>query len=399
MRPGARLGVVLDAERRAGRSARSRNCCRRTATRGSRGRCWACPSRSTAKPWFMLVISTAPSASRLTGWLAPRWPWNIFDVFPPTASASSWWPRQMPNSGFFGLQHLADHRNRIFAGRGGVARAVGQEEAVGLVRHDLLEARARGHHRHPRPGLDQVAEDVALGAIIDRDDVGALARSFSARSHTPAPSAHLPPLHASTCRRLTSLARSMPSSPGQSAAMRLQRLEVELAVGAMRDGDGRRPFAAHQPGQRARVHPGDPDPAPFAPSTRRSCALGAVIARPGHHLAHDRAQRMGLARFDVLVIGADIADVREGEGDDLLGVGGVGHHLLVSGHRGVEAQFADRFAFARRSPGPRPRARRRTPRTAVAPFGLGRGQMGVESAMAGGAFRVAVSTMSLRDCR
>src|SRR3569623_2345250 len=56
-------------------------------------------SRSTAKPWFMLVISTAPSLRRLTGWLAPRWPWNIFVVRPPTAMPSSWWPRQMPNSG------------------------------------------------------------------------------------------------------------------------------------------------------------------------------------------------------------------------------------------------------------------------------------------------------------
>ena len=29
---------------------------------------------STAKPWFMLVISTTPSSARCTGWFAPRWP-------------------------------------------------------------------------------------------------------------------------------------------------------------------------------------------------------------------------------------------------------------------------------------------------------------------------------------
>ena len=47
-----------------------------------------------------------------------------------------------------------------------------QEEAVRLVRHDLVEARLRRNHRHPSPGLNQQAEDVALVAIIDRDDVG-----------------------------------------------------------------------------------------------------------------------------------------------------------------------------------------------------------------------------------
>ena len=49
--------------------------------------------------------------------------------------------------------------------------------------------------------------------------------------------------------------------------------------------------------------------------------------------------------FDVLVVGADIADVRESEGDDLPGVRGVGHHLLVTGHRGVEAELADRLGL------------------------------------------------------
>ena len=54
---------------------------------------------------------------------------------------------------------------------------------------------------------------------------------------------------------------------------------------------------------------------------------------------------MRLARLDVLVVGADIADVRESEGDDLLGVARVGHHFLIARHGGVEAQFPDRLAF------------------------------------------------------
>src|SRR5262249_17438278 len=45
--------------------------------------------------------------------------------------------------------------------------------------------------------------------------------------------------------------------------------------------------------------------------------------------------------LSVLPIGADIADVREGEGDDLSGVGGVGQDLLVAGHGSVEAHLTD----------------------------------------------------------
>ena len=112
----------------------------------------------------------------------------------------------------------------------------------------------------------------------------------------------------------------------------------------MRDRDRRRPFLAHQLGQRARIDAGDPDPAPFAHPVGKAL-VRAIIARLGHHLAHQAAERMRLARLDVLVVGADIADVREGEGDDLLRVGWVGHHLLVAGHGGVEAQLADRLAL------------------------------------------------------
>ena len=64
------------------------------------------------------------------------------------------------------------------------------------------------------------------------------------------------------------------------------------------------------------------------------------------------AQRPGIVGFDILVIGADIADMGEGEGDDLARIGGIGHDLLVAGHRGVEADLADRLAFGPESPAP-----------------------------------------------
>ena len=48
--------------------------------------------------------------------------------------------------------------------------------------------------------------------------------------------------------------------------------------------------------------------------------------------------------FDVLVIGADIADMGEGEGDDLAGIGGIGEDFLIAGDGGVEADFSDGIA-------------------------------------------------------
>ena len=46
----------------------------RTATHASPGCRRQRRRRSTAKPWFWLVISTLPVARSFTGWLAPRWP-------------------------------------------------------------------------------------------------------------------------------------------------------------------------------------------------------------------------------------------------------------------------------------------------------------------------------------
>jgi hypothetical protein len=44
--------------------------------------------------------------------------------------------------------------------------------------------------------------------------------------------------------------------------------------------------------------------------------------------------------------------MREGEGDDLRRVAGIGHDLLIAGHRGVEADLADRLAFRAEAPAP-----------------------------------------------
>ncbi|MGY4482600.1 hypothetical protein ACVWWR_001791 [Bradyrhizobium sp. LM3.2] len=76
---------------------------------------------------------------------------------------------------------------------------------------------------------------------------------------------------------------------------------------------------------------------------------GAVVRGIGDRGAQDHAARAGrrghVHRLDVVVVGADVADMRKGEGDELAGIGGIGEDLLVAGHRGVEADLADGLAF------------------------------------------------------
>lgn len=55
-------------------------------------------------------------------------------------------------------------------------------------------------------------------------------------------------------------------------------------------------------------------------------------------------RRRHVHRLDVLVVGADVADMREGEGDELSGIGGIRENSST-GHRGVEADFAHRMAL------------------------------------------------------
>ena len=69
-----------------------------------------------------------------------------------------------------------------------------------------------------------------------------------------------------------------------------------------------------------------------------------LVAPVGGHerqVADDEARGVDAARLGILGVGADVADVRIGERDDLAGVGGIGEDLLVAGHRGVEDHLAD----------------------------------------------------------
>ncbi|MGY4301907.1 hypothetical protein ACVWXN_010002 [Bradyrhizobium sp. i1.4.4] len=125
-------------------------------------------------------------------------------------------------------------------------------------------------------------------------------------------------------------------------------MQVELAVPGMRDHGVGHALAADQRGQCAGVDAGQADDAAgLEPGVEM--LGGAVVRGIGDRGAQDHAARAGrrghVHRLDVFLVGTDIADMREGEGDELAGIGGIGEDLLIAGHRGVEADFTDGMAF------------------------------------------------------
>ena len=94
-------------------------------------------------------------------------------VFPPTASASIWWPRQMPNSGFF-VSSIAwitgTAYSPVAAGSPGPFDRKKPSGSCAMISSKVAVA---GTTVTRAPASTRVAEDVALVAIIDRDDVRA----------------------------------------------------------------------------------------------------------------------------------------------------------------------------------------------------------------------------------
>ncbi len=115
----------------------------------------------------------------------------------------------------------------------------------------------------------------------------------------------------------------------------------------MRDHRVRHALFANERGQRAGIEPGKPDDAAaFQPGVE--IARGAIVRRGRDRgMQHDTARagrRREVDGLDIFLVGADIADMGECEGDDLAGIGRIGEDLLVTGHGSIEADFAHGMA-------------------------------------------------------
>ena len=238
---------------------------------------------------------------------------------------------------------VADDGHGIFAGGGGVARPVGEKHAVGLERDDVRGRGLGRHHRHLAALAGELAQDVALDAVVDGDHVEF--RAFLAPiARFPFPR-RLVPGEALARRHHGHEVHAFEARP--RARFVLEGVEVELARRLVRDHRVRHALDADAAGERAGIDAGETDDAPrFQPLIE--VARGAVVRGRGDRgMQHDAARarrRCHVHGLDIVLVGADIADMGEREGDDLPGIGGIGEDFLIPRHGSVEAHLAHRVA-------------------------------------------------------
>jgi hypothetical protein len=132
-----------------------------------------------------------------------------------------------------------------------------------------------------------------------------------------------------------------PLETGPIEGLCLEGCDIDSPFGMMGYGAVRRAEVPDPPRQPAGIHSGEADqPMVFQPRIER--LGGAIVRRRGDRTVEDEPARSRGRRFDVFPIRPDIADMREGERDDLTGVGRIRQDFLIPGDCGVEANLADR---------------------------------------------------------
>jgi hypothetical protein len=67
---------------------------------------------------------------------------------------------------------------------------------------------------------------------------------------------------------------------------------------------------------------------------------GTPVGSQRGELAHDQRFDEGPLGFLIVEIGADVADVRISETDDLAGIAGIAENFLITGEAGIKNNFA-----------------------------------------------------------
>ena len=129
---------------------------------------------STAKPWFCVVTSTRPEARSSTGWFAPRWPNGSLYVFIPAASASSWWPRQIPSTG----TRPSRSRTAATSSTSGSGSPGPFASSTPSYCTSSSASTSCGIDRHGRARRRESREDRALGAVVDDRDADVAASEY-----------------------------------------------------------------------------------------------------------------------------------------------------------------------------------------------------------------------------
>ena len=247
----------------------------------------------------------------------------------------------MPKYGQLLVQDGAEQFDLVVGG-GGVAGAVGHEEAVGVDGLDVVDGGRGGQHVHADAALGEADRGHALDAEVDRRDA-------EARLAVPA-----------VVLRLHRVGLVDADFLGQAGAFHRRAgqdgVHEFLVRGAGcvagEDAGAHGLVFAQVPGDGAGVHALDADDALLDEFVVQG-AFGAPVGGAAGGVADDVAGHPDAAGLGVVVVHAGVADVRRGLHHELAGVGGVGDGLLVAGHAGGEDRLAQGGARWRRSCVPR----------------------------------------------
>ncbi len=237
-----------------------------------------------------------------------------------------------------GIEDLGDRLDRVVAGLG-VARAVGQEHAVGLHRQHFGGRGLRRHHGQPAAARGEQAQDVVLAAVVVGDHVeGPLSGGGIGVALAQRPVALAPFV---TLGAADFLGQVHALEAGE-LARRCQRTLGGIVAFGIGSGENRpvlRALVAQDARQPARVDIGDGQHV-LALEVVVQGPLAAKIAGHQWQIANHQSRRTDARGFDILVIDAGVADMRIGERDDLPGIGGVGKDFLIAGHGRIENHLA-----------------------------------------------------------
>ena len=230
--------------------------------------------------------------------------------------------------------HVFDHRHGINAGCRRIAGAIGQENPIGVMGHHIVKSGGCRQNGHIATRRGKAAQDVALGTVIDGNDL-VFRVGLRGISLGPGPP-HFVPAVGLRAGHVFGQIRTFQA--GKPAGCCNQCFDVEIAFGIMGERGMGGPLLADGAGQAAGINTADRDAAPcrqpFGQRLDRTPAAGV-----GGHPFDNHAGGNRIAGFIVFGRGAGVADMGEGKGDDLPRIGRIGHDFLIAGHRRVETQL------------------------------------------------------------
>ena len=220
----------------------------------------------------------------------------------------------------------------------GVAGAVGQEYAVRIERQHLFRAGLGGDDGQAAAALGEHTQDVGFYAEIVSDNVE---RLFGRGNETFAqrPFAFGPFVGFCAGNFFCQIFADHAAERGDEFLRFFNR--------GVRAGQNRAALCAfftQQGGQAAGVDVGDGDGF-VAHQIVMQAFGGAEVAVQERQVADNQACGINAAAFFIFNVGAGIADVGVGEGNDLFAVGRVGQDFLIAGHGSVEHDFAGSRTF------------------------------------------------------